>query len=112
MSRWWKATVQVPVSPENSLVNGHKPCLKTDPAIISAWSNLDFDAAWIDHGPSPMGNPGPYLKVPGGDDSVHRVYCKHQAGDDVTVMKMRGVIVDVRPWFETRWAWMIEVRTK
>lgn len=34
-----------------------------------------WDRAWVDPGPSPAGNAGPYLKVPRGDDqTVHRVY--------------------------------------
>ena len=46
------------------------------------WHELDFDAAWVDKGPSPAGNPGPYLKVPRPDaETVHRVYPKWQVGD-------------------------------
>lgn len=34
-----------------------------------------WDRAWVDPGPSPAGNAGPYLKVPRDDDeTVHRVY--------------------------------------
>jgi len=69
----------------NSLVNGSGPCMRKDPRIIGAWSNLDFAAAWVDPGPSPAGNPGPYLKVPGGDESVHRVYSRVQVGDRLWV---------------------------
>ena len=53
------------------------------------WANnqvWDWDKAWLDEGPSPAGNPGPYLHVPwhAGDsafrDTVHRVYPKIQPG--------------------------------
>jgi hypothetical protein len=62
------------ITPGNSLFNGGR------------WSALhkrqewDWEGAWVDGGPSPMGNPGPYLKLPwqAGDDdfegSVHRIY--------------------------------------
>jgi len=73
------------VSPKNSLVNGSPPCMRSDPEIICAWPNLDFSKAWVDRGPSPAGNPGPYLKVPGGDDSAHRVYSRVQPGDRLWV---------------------------
>lgn len=73
------------VTPRTSLVNGVSPCMKSDPDIISAWPNLDFGKAWVDKGPSPAGNPGPYLKVPGGDDSVQRVYSRIQPGDQLWV---------------------------
>jgi len=36
----------------------------------------DLAGAWIDPGPSPAGNPGPYLKARrlGPDRTVHRIY--------------------------------------
>lgn len=42
---------------------------------------LQWHAAWVDKGPSPAGNPGPYLKVPRDHGFVHRVYSKWQPGD-------------------------------
>lgn len=51
-----------------------------------AWAKAerwDWDGAWVDPGPSPMGNPGPYLKLPHADENddvsdwggtVHRLY--------------------------------------
>ena len=48
----------------------------------AGWSQLQFDKAWIDPGPSPAGNPGPYLKVPhAANGTVHRVYSRVQVGD-------------------------------
>ena len=48
-------------------------------ALLDMWYELDFSEAWVDEGPSPAGNPGPYLKVPrvskeDGERYVHRVY--------------------------------------
>lgn len=46
------------------------------------WAGLDFGSAWIDPGPSPAGNEGPYLKVPYmPEGTVHRLYPKWQPGD-------------------------------
>ena len=59
----------------NSLVDG----ARASPAL---WDDLDFGAAWVDKGPSPAGNQGPYLKVPRrSEESVHRVYATVSPGD-------------------------------
>ena len=51
-----------------------------------AWEDFDFDKAWVDHGPSPAGNPGPYLKVPLPKmKTVHRVYSRTWTGDRLYV---------------------------
>lgn len=45
-------------------------------------ADLDLSGAWIDKGPSPAGNPGPYLKAPHKtEDTVHRIYPRIQVGD-------------------------------
>lgn len=64
------------------------------------WPNYMFDCqfhwdrAWVDTGPSPAGNPGPYLKLPvtniemvsdGADETVHRIYPRVQPGDRLYV---------------------------
>lgn len=61
----------------------------------SQWHRLDFTDAWVDPGPSPMGNPGPYLHVrmrPHDKDpqvasleTVQRVYPRIQPGDRIWV---------------------------
>lgn len=62
-----------------SLVDGHG-------GSADRWAALDFEAVWVDPGPSPAGNQGPYLKVPTRDgDSVHRVYPRAQPGDRLWV---------------------------
>jgi hypothetical protein len=67
------------VAASNSLMNG-SPCRKED------WPRLDYRGAWIDQGPSPAGNPGPYLKVPRpDDDTIHRVYSRKYPGDRLWV---------------------------
>lgn len=70
----------------NSLIDGR-------PGIKNFWPLLDLGNAWIDPGPSPAGNPGPYLKVPLMQlaqseyftDTVHRVYPRYQVGDRLWV---------------------------
>ena len=72
-----KTMTRRPVSRVNSLVDGYRW-----PA--ERWAELRFEDAWIDRGPSPVGNPGPYLQVPRdaeGDHFVHRVYPVYQPGD-------------------------------
>lgn len=51
-------------------------------ASASVWGDLDFGDAFFDHGPSPAGNPGPYLKVASPKwQSRHRIYPRWQPGD-------------------------------
>ena len=59
---------------QNSITAPHVPRKR--------WDELDFDKAYVDEGPSPAGNPGPYLHVawPQEDISV-RVYPRIQPGD-------------------------------
>lgn len=48
------------------------------------WEDFDFTSARIDKGPSPAGNPGPYLKVPlNKSETVHRLYPRIQPGDHI-----------------------------
>lgn len=55
--------------------------------MLAKFDNLDWDAAWVDLGPSIAGNPGPYWHVPlretvingetyADGDTVHRLYPK------------------------------------
>jgi len=65
------------VSSRNSIVDGDSGC----PRI---WPEFRLDEAWVDPGPSPAGNQGPYLKVPRlteGDGLVHRVYPRYWIND-------------------------------
>lgn len=64
------------VSANNSSVDGW--------SSRKAWPDLRFDQAYVDNGPSPAGNPGPYLKVPRAD-CVHRVYPRWQPGQRLWV---------------------------
>ena len=70
------------LAPGTSLFNG-SPWSRT--AKAQTWN---WDDAWVDPGPSPAGNAGPYLKLPwlsgdndGFQDTVHRVYPIWQPGD-------------------------------
>lgn len=61
----------------NSLVDGVSVSAK-------AWKEyyFNFSQAKIDNGPSPAGNPGPYLKVPSKIHlTTHRIYPKYQPND-------------------------------
>ena len=51
------------------------------PCKAADWARLDWSRAWVDLGPSPAGNPGPYWHVPAyykedDDERVHRLYPK------------------------------------
>ena len=51
-------------------------------------SQMDLDQAWVDPGPSPAGNPGPYLKAPvlsRFGDVVERLYPRIWVGDRIWV---------------------------
>lgn len=56
----------------------------------------DWAGAWVDQGPSPSGNPGPYLKLPwmSGDadpfeGTVHRLYPIWRRGDQLTDVRVQ-----------------------
>lgn len=54
----------------------------------------DMDSAFVDPGPSPAGNPGPYLKAPrpsDGDILWDRVYCRYAARDTIWVRETFAV---------------------
>jgi hypothetical protein len=68
------------VTARNSLLDGAPIGRKG--AVREIWDGLDWSQAWIDPGPSPAGNPGPYFKVPcPAQGTVHRVYPRWRAGD-------------------------------
>lgn len=65
------------ITPRNSYYDG-------GPVSKARWAELDWASQdiYADNGPSPSGNPGPYLHVPdktGG--AVHRIYPRYQPGD-------------------------------
>jgi len=77
-----KTQTRRPVARYNSLVDG-RGCSKEH------WAELDFSKAWVDPGPSPAGNHGPYLHVPCSgpkfqhDGCWHRVYPRVAVGDEM-----------------------------
>lgn len=79
------------LGPGNTCLNGHR-WRKWERG--EAW---DWQGAWVDDGPSPAGNPGPYLKLPyAGDDpdwigTVHRAYPNIQPGDRIWVKEVWNV---------------------
>lgn len=45
--------------------------------LMKMWDDLDWTRAWLDMGPSPAGNLGPYWHVPlQNGETVHRLYPK------------------------------------
>lgn len=79
------------VTQHNSLIDG------TGEGIKAHWPHLELERAWVDRGPSPAGNPGPYLKAPCNwlhycEDVVHRVYPRWQVGDRLWVRETWGAV--------------------
>lgn len=85
------------LTPRNTLFDGGR------------WPNylgeeaFHWGRAWIDPGPSPAGNPGPYLKLPvtniamqagSREETVHRVYPVVQPGDRLWVRETFSVTSD------------------
>lgn len=71
------------VTSSNSMVDG-----RGDRALFG---RLRLQRAWVDPGPSPAGNPGPYLKAsPDDGDTIHRIYPR-AAGVDSFWVKERIV---------------------
>ena len=56
----------------------HKDFLKDGhPIRQEDWGSLNWSKAWVDKGPSPAGNTGPYWHVPHlNGETVHRLYPK------------------------------------
>ncbi|MCQ8240569.1 hypothetical protein [Rhizosaccharibacter radicis] len=74
------------VSPANSVLNGFA-------ARAADWERLDYEDAFVDPGPSPAGNPGPYLKVARPDDQTrHRVYPRWWLGDRLWVREAHSIV--------------------
>lgn len=90
------------IKPTNSLFNGR------------GWTALhkrqqwDWANAWVDQGPSPAGNPGPYLHLPwlAGDaadafeGTRHRIYPRVQPGDFLWVRETWADLTEThgQPW--------------
>lgn len=72
-----KTQTRRPVKPSNSWFDGNR----WEKAYGDA-GEFDWPNAWIDPGPSPAGNPGPYLKVARTSSAtVHRIYPQWQPLD-------------------------------
>jgi hypothetical protein len=88
------------VTPHNSLFDG-EPWRRNTKAQTWDWAK-----AWVEGGPSPAGNPGPYLKLPwlSGDEdpwegSVHRIYPRIQPGDRIWVREKFALVGGWDPGF-------------
>jgi hypothetical protein len=70
MVEWWKEGL----SHKDWLFDGQP--IHGD-VMLERWHGLDWSKAWMDMGPSPMGNPGPYWHVPlPSEETAHRLYPK------------------------------------
>lgn len=81
------------VDAHNSLVDGNGISKKR-------WEAAGFDLAnaTIDNGPSPAGNPGPYLKATCAEGTTHRIYSRVQPGDRIYVKEtFRSRCIDGHP---------------
>lgn len=81
------------VDAHNSLVDGSGMSKKR-------WEAAAFDLAnaTIDNGPSPAGNPGPYLKAVCAEGTTHRIYSRVQPGDRIYVKEtFRSRCIDGHP---------------
>jgi len=69
-----------PLTPRNTWFDGN-PWPQWASSNLSQW---DWDNAFVDQGPSPVGNPGPYLHLPHIDKETfgtHRIYPRVRPGD-------------------------------
>lgn len=86
-----KTVTRRPITRANSLCDGWS-------WTTEGWNAMDWTDAWIDGGPSPAGNAGPYLHVArpnpehkgwradgSREGTRHRVYCRHAPGDTLVV---------------------------
>ena len=65
------------ITRRNSYFDGHRWPKDLEGELL-------WDEAFVDPGPSPIGNPGPYLQLPrvdGRERCVHRIYPRVQVGD-------------------------------
>jgi hypothetical protein len=77
-----KTRTMRPITPRNSLIDGYPVSRQGGGWSDQAWKGLDWNDYVVDPGPSPAGNPGPYLKVAyPAEQSRHRIYCRHDPGD-------------------------------
>lgn len=78
-------------SPLNLMFDGCSIGRNPKPGKSNRWlyNALDWRRAWVDKGPSPAGNAGPYWHVPcvaePDDETVHRLYPKIRVGDRLWV---------------------------
>lgn len=95
------STKPAPISRANSRVNGAARRVSAD-----LWATYDLATAWVDPGPSPAGNVGPYLKamrverdVRGVevDHYVDRIYPRHGSRSPRPVPELIGGV----------WHWVV-----
>jgi len=97
----------------NCYIDGHSA--RGSCRVLWPWLDFGSDRVFVDGGPSPAGNAGPYLHVPEKDGSpytptaVHRIYPAVMVGDHVWAReafrrKADGVSYRAdEPWCDLRW---------
>lgn len=114
------ATRHLPVCRETCLVNGSS--LASHAKWDTFWAGLKWDDAWVDGGPSPAGNPGPYLKVwhrwepddKRDDWTQHRLYPRWMVGMrfNRTRYRVAAVAAERDTQSATGWAWVFTLEGK
>ena len=85
----------VRISDNNSLIDGYRPTKNRNCESLNFASRDVF----VDPGPSPTGNTGPYLHVPSKEgDTVHRVYWR----------PIKSKYIRRLDCYSGRWYWVIE----
>lgn len=79
------------------IVSAHNTLLDGGSMPRKVWPELQLERAFVDPGPSPAGNAGPYLQVPRyayeeKDQTVHRVYPIWQRADSIWVKETAALI--------------------
>lgn len=90
-----KTQTRRPVTAQTAIVNGSA---RVRPEVFARYP---LDKAWVDQGPSPAGNRGPYLKVdsthPDDDGAMVRLYSPWCAGDHLWVRETWAELLAVSP---------------
>jgi hypothetical protein len=85
MARFYgdKCQTRRPITRHNTLMDGNGYIPYAGDGYT--WEDFDMDKAWVDKGPSPAGNAGPYLKATyrRGHQTTHRLYPRIQPGDTI-----------------------------
>lgn len=86
---------RIPITPATCYVDGSPG----HGFSVEWWAACDWSKAYVDPGPSPAGNAGPYLHVANRiADTVHRIYPRVRRG------RVTGFVREVGEWI----SWVVE----